>query len=146
VSLVPAGYRERLMPESNLEIVRRAYEGFTARGGDFDPAMFHPEFVWDMSKFGGWVEGDVYEGLDGARRFMADWREAWDDWRLEVEDIQAAGDRVLVVCNQHGRSRTSGLVVDMRLAQLWTLRDGKQVRMEAYGDVDEAIAELRREG
>jgi ketosteroid isomerase-like protein len=40
---------------------------------------------------------------------------------------------------QHGRSKTTGLEVDMTLAQVFTIRDGKQTRMEMYADPAEGL-------
>jgi ketosteroid isomerase-like protein len=63
-----------------------------------------------------------------------------DDWAIEVVDIHDAGDdRVVGVVRQRGRSKSSGVSVDMRYAQVFTIRDGKHVRMEMYNDPDEAL-------
>jgi ketosteroid isomerase-like protein len=51
----------------------------------------------------------------------------------------AGDDRVVGVLQQRGRSKSTGLPVDVRLAQVITIRDGKQVRMEMYADPDEAL-------
>jgi ketosteroid isomerase-like protein len=62
------------------------------------------------------------------------------DWAIEVVDIHDAGDdRVVGVVDQRGRSKSTGLPVDMRYAQVFTIRDGKHVRMEMYDDPDEAL-------
>jgi ketosteroid isomerase-like protein len=74
---------------------------------------------------------------------MSDWLEAWDAWELEVESIHDAGDdKVVSILRQHGRSKATGLAVDMRFAQVWTLREGKQVRMQMYADPAEAFEAL----
>ena len=46
---------------------------------------------------------------------------------------------VVVILNQRGRSKATGIPVDMRFAQLWTLRDGQGVRMQLYASVEEAL-------
>jgi ketosteroid isomerase-like protein len=128
------------MSQENVAIVRRGYEHFVT-AGDFREEIITPDFVWDMSKFGGWPERQIYEGLEGAREFMRDWTDAWDDWTLELEDLHdAGGDKVVAVLRQHGRSKTTGLIVEMTFAQVWTLRDGKQARMEMYAEPAEALA------
>ena len=58
---------------------------------------------------------------------------------LEVEELHDAGDRVVAIHRQHGRSRSTGIRADMSFAMVWTLRDGKQERMEMYSDVGEAL-------
>jgi ketosteroid isomerase-like protein len=126
---------------NNVDIVRDAYERFRA-SGQVLAELAAPEFVWDMSHFHGWPEDQVYEGVEGAERFLQEWVAAWDDWELHVEALHEAGDKVLAVVHQHGRSRASGLPVDMSFAQVWTLRDGKETRMEMYSDPNEALQAL----
>ena len=41
--------------------------------------------------------------------------------------------------SQTGRSRTTGLPVDMSFAQVFTIRNGQQTRIEIYADLDEAL-------
>jgi ketosteroid isomerase-like protein len=126
------------MPKTNLEIVRDGYARFSEMG-DFDPDIYADDFVWDMSGFTGWPERQQYEGIEGAREFMADWRETWKDWSIEVRAIHEAGDKVVVVLHQSGTSAVSGIEADMDLAQVWTMRDGLQVRMVMFDDPAAAL-------
>jgi ketosteroid isomerase-like protein len=126
------------MSAENVDIIRRGYEEFIATGEPTEDIMA-PEFVWDMSTFRGWPERKIYEGVEGMREFVADWTGAWEDWRLDVEDLLDAGDDVVAIVRQSGCSKTTGLPVDMRFAQVWTLADGKQTRMRMYADPDEAL-------
>jgi ketosteroid isomerase-like protein len=131
------------MSQENVELVRRGYERFQATGefgrAGVTPDFVVPDFVWDMSKFRGWPEQQVYEGIEGARSFIRDWSDAWDDWEIEVDAFHDAGDKVVALVRQRGRSKTTGLPVDMFFAQVWTVRDGKETRMEMYADPAEAL-------
>jgi ketosteroid isomerase-like protein len=126
------------MSQENVETLRRGYAHFIATG-DFPEEDFDPDFVWDMSTFRGWPEHQTYAGLEGAREFMANWLEAWEDWEFEVEELLDAGESVVAVVRQRGRSRATGLPVDMHFAMVWTFRDGKQIRMRMYASPDEAL-------
>jgi ketosteroid isomerase-like protein len=126
------------MSAENVETVRRGYQHVVATG-ELLEGIAHPDFVWDMSTFGNWPEQQTYEGIEGARQFLADWTSAWEDWRLEVKELLDAGDEVVAIVHQTGRSRTTGLPVDMDFAQIWTLSEGKQTRMRMYADPAEAI-------
>ena len=127
------------MSQENVEIVRRGYEHRQAHG-DFLAESLAPDYVWDMSHFQGWPEQQTYEGIDEARRFIREWTTAFDDWEIEIVAIHDAGDDCVVgVVRQRGRARSTGLPVDMRFGQVFTMRDGKQVRMEMYADPDEAL-------
>jgi len=126
------------MSQTNVELVRGAYESFE-RSGQFAAHLATADFVWDMSKFSGWPEQQLYEGAEGAEQFLREWVAAWEDWRLELEALHGAGDRVVTIVRQHGRSRTTGMLVDMHFAQVWSLRDGAMARMEMYADTEEAL-------
>ena len=126
------------MSAENVEVVRRAYELFRERG-DVSEATIGPGFVWDMSTFGNWPEKQRYEGIEGAREFLADWTDAWEDWSLEVKELVDADDRVVAILRQTGRSKATGLEVDMDFAQVWTVEGGRETYMQMYADPDEAL-------
>ncbi len=127
------------MSEENVEIVRRSYEHFVATG-EFLAETMHDDFVWDMSTFRGWPDRQSYSGIEGATEFNADWDAAWDDWRLEVEVyIDAGGDRVVTIVRQRGRSKTSGVTVDMRFGQVFKVREAQLRGMRMYASPSEAL-------
>jgi ketosteroid isomerase-like protein len=130
------------MSQENVEIVREGYERFAATG-ELAPDLATDDFVWDMSNFHGWPEQQVYEGVDGARAFVSTWLEAWEDWELELEALHDAGDKVVALVRQRGTSKAAGMPVEMSFAQVFTLRDGKQSRMEMYSDRDAALEAAR---
>jgi hypothetical protein len=101
--------------QENVEIVRLGYEYFRATG-ELRPEIVHPDFVWDMSMFRGWPERQTYLGRDGAMQFLAD-----------------------AILRQRGRSKATGLPGETHFAQVWTLRDAKQFRMEMYASPGEAL-------
>ena len=122
----------------DLEIVRGGFAHYLETG-DFREDLIHPDFVWDMSTFSGWPERQTYRGIEGAREFMRNWLEAWEDWSLEVEDLLDAGDSVVAIVHQHGRSRATGVPTDMHFAMVWVVRDGRQFRMRMYASAREGL-------
>jgi ketosteroid isomerase-like protein len=127
------------MSKENVEVVQEGFERYEATG-ELAPELIADDFVWDMSNFHGWPEQQVYEGLDETRAFLSNWQEAWDDWQLELEALHDAGDRVVAFVRQRGTSKAAGMPVEMSFAQVFTVRDGKQTRMDMYSDRDEALA------
>ncbi len=128
------------MGESNAQIVERAYARFKESGSP-EPSLVGPGFVWDMTHMASWPEQPLYEGREGMRQFLSEWTAAWEDWRMELEATHEAADKVVAVLHQTGRSRASGLEVEMTFAQVWTMRDGKYRRMDMYSDVAKALAD-----
>lgn len=126
------------MSQENVEIVRQGYERFAA-SGEVVVELTTDDLVWNMSNFHGWPEQQVYEGLDGVQVFISEWMNAWEDWELEVEALLDAGDRVVALVHQRGRSKAAEMPVEMSFAQVWTVRDGKQTRMDMYSDRQEAL-------
>ena len=122
------------MSQDNVEIIRRGWEHWAATG-EF---RAHADLVWDVSNLG-WPDQQIYSGPEGARQFLAEWADAWDDWELEVEDRIEAGERVVIVINQRGRAKATGIPVEMRFAQVWTFRDGRAIRMQMYASPAEAL-------
>jgi ketosteroid isomerase-like protein len=122
------------MSQENVEIMRRGFEDYLATG----EIRARADLVWDVSGLG-WPDQQLYRGVEGANQFNAEWADAWDDWELEVEDYLDAGERIVVIINQRGRSKATGVPVDMRFAQVWTLRDGQAIRMQMYASVEEAL-------
>jgi ketosteroid isomerase-like protein len=116
-----------------VEIIRRGYRHFMATG----EVRAHADLVWDVSRLG-WPDQQIYPGVEGAMQFNAEWADAWDGW-VEVEDYLDAGEWVVVILNQRGRSKATGIPVDMRFAQVWTLRDGQAIRMQMYASPEEAL-------
>jgi len=70
---------------------------------------------------------------------MRDWLEAWDDREVAVESLHDGGDKVVAIVCRRGTSKATGLAVDMTFAQVFTLRDGKQARMEMYAEPPEGL-------
>lgn len=127
------------MSRENVEIVRRGWDHFLATGEPLEEVLA-PGFVWDMSTFRD-IPGlqPHYEGAEGVRRFLREWTEPFDEWQIEVQALYDAGEKVVAVCEQRGRAKTTGLPVDMSLAMVFTVRGGLQTRMEMYADPDEAF-------
>jgi ketosteroid isomerase-like protein len=124
------------MSRADVETVRRAYEYYMAVGEI--PPGGHPDFVWDVSGLR-WPGQQIYPGSEGATQFLAEWADAWDDWALEVEEYIDAGVYVVVILNQRGFAKATGVPVNMRFAQVWTMRDGQTIRMQMYANLDEAF-------
>ena len=127
------------MSQENVELFRHAAEAWDR--GDLDDllARYDPEVELDFVLFEGWVERPVFRGREAIRAFLEQWREAFEDYRFEVERYIDAGERVLAICSQSGAALGSNGVAVMRLAQIATFKDGLIVRLENYSDRAQAL-------
>jgi ketosteroid isomerase-like protein len=117
------------MSHENVEIVRRFLVG------DFDEALMYvdPDIVWNP------VEESSAQGHDAVRASTARWKSEWDDYELTPEEFADAGDHVVATVRFRARGRGSGIEVDARLYDVFTLRHGKIVRMDQFTERSEAL-------
>jgi len=124
------------MSQENVEIVKAAYEAF-ARGG-LDRWMDH--FTDDVHLRP--VEG-YFGPLDGKvalRAYFQDWIDTFEGfWMKPVELIDAGADKVVAVERYGGRATLSGVETDQTEAEVYTLRDGKILRVYEYAHRAEAL-------
>ena len=124
------------MSQENVEIVRRCVEAYLAGDNEDALAAYDAEVEFDVSLR---PEGQIYRGRAGVAEAMRVWIGTWEDWRVDIEDIADAGDRVLVTLRESGRGKGSGIEIDQRVFGVFTLRDGKIIRWKAFLDRDQAL-------
>jgi ketosteroid isomerase-like protein len=57
----------------------------------------------------------------------------------EPEQFIPAGDRIVVLVHARVRAKRSNEWQDVRLADVYTFREGKAIQMRAFADRDEAL-------
>jgi ketosteroid isomerase-like protein len=124
------------MSQKNVEIVRRFLSG------EVDEALPYadPGIVWNP------VEELPTQGHDAVRASLAHWKAEWDDYKVMPEEFADMGDRVVVTVRLRGRGRGSGVEIDARFYDVYTLRDGKIVRMDQFTERSEALEAVGRSG
>ena len=62
--------------------------------------------------------------------------EVWDTWEIEPLEFLENGERVFVEHRVRARGKGSGIEVVQTYWSVWTVRDGKGVRLALYVDRD----------
>jgi ketosteroid isomerase-like protein len=110
-----------------------------------DPLAFWYETIWDQDVDHRAIEGapdDVGPilGRDAMRRYYGEWYEMFDDFAVVFEEVIDAREGVIVtVFHVSGRAKASGVPVDMRVANVFRIRDGKIVRGREYLTREQAL-------
>jgi ketosteroid isomerase-like protein len=120
-----------------VELVRRMYQARDSGDAAGSLSCFHPRVVLDASPR---MDSGVVHGREALARFIAEWVEAFEDWREEINEIRDLGDQVLVVATQRGRARVSGVETEARYALLYAVQGDQITRMALYGAEAEALA------
>jgi ketosteroid isomerase-like protein len=63
---------------------------------------------------------------------------------ITVDRVVERGDEALAILDVTLVGRGSGVEMEDRIAQLWTIRDGRLARMKLYLDPESALAEFSR--
>ena len=126
------------MSEENVEIVRRVYEAAAGRDTASILALYDPEVELDATRMG---VGDlgVYHGHEGLRSLFGEFHEVWGKIEYDYEELIDAGQHVVAVVTRHARGRASGVDVEAPLALLWTVREGKVVRVVWFLTREQAL-------
>jgi ketosteroid isomerase-like protein len=123
--------------QTNVEIVLDGYARFNA--GEQIPELWfwHPDAEYHAARED--PDSAVHRGIDAIRRQFASWLDAYPDLTVEPGEARGQGDKVFLWVRFAGHGAASGAPLEMELAHVYTLRDGKAVRAVEYMDRDEAV-------
>ena len=132
------------MSRENVEIVRRVYEAVARHDTETVLAAYDPDVEYDFSDspLGILIGATTYHGHEGIRQLIRDRYEAWETIEDYCPELIDAGEHVITVVITRGRGRSSGAEVELRHYGVWTLRDGKIVRVAWFHTREEALQSL----
>jgi ketosteroid isomerase-like protein len=123
--------------QENIELVRKGIDAFNR--GDFDAALAFadPEIEWrdapDMPDAG------THRGHEAVKKRWQAMREALEGFYATPERFFDVGDHVVVFLRVGGRGSGSRVPVDRPIAHIWTIRNGKGLRVEVHPDRAKAL-------
>jgi ketosteroid isomerase-like protein len=132
------------MAEENVEIVRRVFDAAARRDTAALLSLYDPQVEWDGSRHR-WAEvlGETmsrFHGHEGLRKWARQYYEMWENYEDDLEQLIAAGEQVVSVVTTRARGRASGVAVEWKHnAGVWTVRDGKIVRVIWFATVADAL-------
>jgi ketosteroid isomerase-like protein len=131
------------MSQENVELIRSVLPGpgidMIALWNDDSPGgvmmqswapVLAPDFVSIKHVPG--AEPDVAKGMHGLRAGWLDWLAPWASYRAEVEEMIDLEERVVSVICDYGRREPDSPEVALKSAAVWTVHDGRIVRVEFY--------------
>jgi ketosteroid isomerase-like protein len=129
------------MSEENVELVRTTFDE-TRRRGDPTPRYlaeyFDPEVEFQDDPRA--PEAGLYRGVEEVLAYWDQFIENFDEFGIEPEDfVDIGGERVLVLLIITTRGRGSSASVTMRIAWIFTVRERRITRIEAFADRQEAL-------
>ena len=123
---------------SDREALSRGLRAVRAGRLPFGDALYDPDVEWVEHR--GVPGGGEFGGFDQVRQGFRGWLSSWERYRLELIELLERGDRYFTAVRGSGRGAISGAYAEDLFFQVWTFRDGRVVRIENFGERDEALA------
>jgi ketosteroid isomerase-like protein len=124
------------MSQENVEVVRRLIAALSERDAEGYIALCAAD-VQMVSPVAA-IEGTTV-GAEGIRQFFSGLKEAWSEFHMDVERIQAVGDsQVLALMNMSGVSE-GGIPIAQPLSSVYDLAAGRLRRVHVYLDRADAL-------
>jgi ketosteroid isomerase-like protein len=125
------------VPEGN-EFAARMYTAINARDRAAISALTAPDIVIRTTV-------EAYRGPDALLEWMDEGDDAFDDFSVELLDVEELDGHVLVSMRQRGRGKASGAEVDDHITHVWTLADdGRATRLQSFAQHDDAVRYARQ--
>jgi ketosteroid isomerase-like protein len=128
------------MSEENVEVSRQLFDAWSRRDVESAIDLLHEDIEWHPALTAGGVEGTVYRGAEGIRRWMAELDDVWAELSIELDEFREVGeDQVLQLGHFHAVGRESGVPVDHEQANLLAFKDGRITAARGYASHHEAL-------
>ncbi|HEV2289149.1 MAG TPA: nuclear transport factor 2 family protein [Candidatus Acidoferrales bacterium] len=117
--------------------IRGAYAAFNR--GDFDAAVasLDPNIDWtEPATFPG---GGTYHGRDAVKGYLSQSRSGWTQGTSKPVRLILAGNRIVVFVFVRFRPKGGNDWHEAKIADVYTVRRGKIVQMNAFADRHEAL-------
>ena len=125
------------MSQENVEIVLSRYARYNAGERTPDLGFWRGDAEYHAARED--PDSAIHRGIEAIRRQFEHWQEAYPDLKVEPLEGRGKGDRVFLWVRFTGHGAASGVPMEMELAHVYTMRDGKAAQVVKYMDRAEAL-------
>jgi ketosteroid isomerase-like protein len=123
---------------SPAEVVRASITAFNSR--DLDGLLGVLDENVELAPFAAKLNGEVYIGPEGVRRWLREIDDEWSEWQVEIGEQRLVEEVVLSIGRIVARGRDTDVAVEMPAAFIARVRSGRVTRLESFGTEAEALA------
>ena len=120
-----------------MEAYKRAVDAFNDRDLETWIALSDPEI--ELAPLSTEMEGGIYRGHDGVRRFWADYLAVFPDFGVEWEEVRDLGDVTLARARLRGHGTESAAAFEQPIWQVVRWRDRRCVWWHSYRNEADAL-------
>jgi ketosteroid isomerase-like protein len=125
------------MASENVEVVRRMAEAFESGGLNAAREYYHPGIEWHEDP--SFPEADVYRGVEAVEAYHRQFLREFAEIHYQPRELIEVEDHVITNMWIHGRGKASGAEFDISGWWVYTVREGRVIRVKAYLDRAEAL-------
>jgi ketosteroid isomerase-like protein len=123
------------MESDNIAIIRNIYELFGTRQYEAVLKRLDPDLIWIAADSSPLADRSPYRGTAELREgVFARIAAGYEKLTVAIDEIFAAGDKVVVLGYYEGMARGKSEASRTQLAHIWTLANGKPVKFQQYLD------------
>jgi ketosteroid isomerase-like protein len=114
------------------EFAARMYTAVNARDRQAIRALTAPDIVVATTV-------ETFHGPESLLEWVKDGDDAFDDFTVDLLEVEELGGNVLVSMRQRGRGKASGAEVENLITHVWTLEKGQAIRLQSFAQREDAI-------
>jgi ketosteroid isomerase-like protein len=119
------------------EFAARIYAAINARDRETITSLTAPDIVVRTTV-------EAFRGPESLLDWLDDGDDAFDDFAVDLLDVEEVEGRVLASLRQRGRGKASGAEVDDRFTHVWTVHEGRAIELRSFAQRDDAMRYVRR--
>ena len=129
------------MTRGAADVVEASIDAFNRRDLPALLDLIDPDVEWVPLR--AVLDGDVYRGHEGVRRFIAHMDEDIEHMQVHVDESLEFGDHVVVYGAIVGKGRGSGMDLEFPLGWMLAVRNERVVYLRAYTEREDALRAAR---
>jgi ketosteroid isomerase-like protein len=138
----PAGILRGRVSQANVEIVRRGFAALAEQGVEGVIPYFTDDVV--IYSIPEWPDDPEYHGHDGVRRLFRQWADNFDEFGLQLRDVQYEGDSVVGFLELSGQTKRADLPMRMEIGAVYSrITNGRVARLRLFSSWSGALEAAR---
>jgi ketosteroid isomerase-like protein len=122
--------------QGNVDVVGRSFEAFNTRDVNELVSLSTPDCEW--LPFRAQLEGIVYRGHEGVRRFVSDIEDDWEVYQVDPLEFHDRGELVAVVGQVRAVGRGSSVDIDSIAGFVFELQRGRIRHVTSHSNPEAA--------
>jgi hypothetical protein len=128
------------MSQESLAVVKGIYDALGSGDAPAALALMDPGIVWYEAENHPYAGGNPYVGSQAVvAGVFAHYATDWDGFAVDVAELIDGGESVVALGRYRGTYKPSGTSMDLQMAHIWRIADGKAVHFQQYADTLQAV-------